>query len=85
MMANGSQTNDSRSMAMKDTNREADNAREPRPGDVRIVELPYDNDLDQDELNRVHRKPGESDYVPPSKRPRGNSAQQNAGRKKRRK
>jgi hypothetical protein len=31
-------------------------------------ELPYDNDLDQDELNRRLRKPGEPGYCPPAKK-----------------
>jgi hypothetical protein len=31
-------------------------------------ELPYDNDLDQDQLNRVMHKPGEPGYCPPGKR-----------------
>ena len=33
------------------------------------VDLPYDNDLDQDELNRRLRKPGEPGYVPPPDTP----------------
>jgi hypothetical protein len=36
------------------------------PKDSYTFELPYDNDLDQDELNRRLRKPGEPGYQPPA-------------------
>jgi hypothetical protein len=42
---------------------------EPRaPSDSYTFELPYDNDLDQDELNRLMRKPGEPASSPPANR-----------------
>jgi hypothetical protein len=37
----------------------------PGPGNSHTYELPYDNDLDQDQLNRRMRKPGEPGYRPP--------------------
>src|SRR5205823_6232478 len=45
-----------------------------RRADCRIVESPYDNDLDQDELNRIRRKPGEPGYLSPAERTQRNAA-----------
>ena len=37
------------------------------PGDVQVFEVTMDNDEDQEELNRLLRKPGEPPYCPPTK------------------
>ena len=45
----------------------------PESGNIEIkidsgfIDLPFENDLDQDEFNRTHRKPGDPPYDPTAK------------------
>jgi hypothetical protein len=67
-MARGFWINESRSVAAKEVEVEHTNHDTPKPTDSYTFELPYDNDLDQEELNRRLRKPGEPGYCPSAKR-----------------
>ena len=60
----------------------ATNANETHgPGEIQVFELTMDNDEDQDELNRLLRKPGEPGYCPPAKKAKAAQSPPDGGKR----